>query len=295
VFAKAFFPVCCHITLSTNPPSVEEALEVPVGSQVNITISDILYDCDAFGCGGPDACSDDEGNFIGGNFSVPRANLFVELQGPAFPVDYSGLSNRRKASVVTQQYPVRTVNGAGWFVAQVADDAQDIIISNRGLYDLDLGLRYLTLEPNTITITGQALPPPGPSLPPVAKLLLHPTKAYRLCDDPITLTAQALDAASLPVANATVTFAIFGDCKPTADTDDSTTNAAGMVSVTLRSDTPGAVAVVAAAANAQGVAVLSDPSNVIFFDEHRYVEDRESDYYGGDHHLHDDDDKPYGR
>lgn len=219
------------------------------------------------------------------------ALLDTLLQGPAFAVDYSGLSKRRKA-VVENPYTLETVDGAGWFVLQVAD-VQPILVSvTEVLANLGIIKYAKTLEPNTITITGEALPP-GLSLPPVVKLLLRPTKAYRHCHDPITLTAQAMDAAGLPVANASVTFATFGDCKPIADTVVGSTDAAGMVSVTLSSDKPGAVAVVAAAANAQGVAVLSDPSNVIFFEEHRYVEDREPEYYGGDRYLHDD--EPHGR
>jgi hypothetical protein len=165
----------------------------------------------------------------------------------------------------------------------IGSDEADIVFSVDAV-DANIGSTWTGVnEPNTVTITGVAAPQP-PSFPQVAKLLLYPTKAYRHVHDSITLTAKAVDAAGLPVFNASVSFATFGDCKPTLDSLVRHTDAEGVARVILKSHQPGAVAVVAAAVNDQGLAVLSQPSHVIFYEEHRYVEEREPAYYGGRQH-----------
>lgn len=44
---------------------------------------------------------------------------------------------------------------------------------------------------------------------------------------------------------------------------------------------PGALSLVAAMVDSQGLPVVSHPSHVIFFDEHSYIDKREEDYYRG--------------
>jgi len=126
----------------------------------------------------------------------------------------------------------------------------------------------------------QAPPPPPPIGSPVAKLLLSPAKAYRHCDDTITLSALAVDANSAPVANATVAFAAYGDCVPTTKQVSAVTDKSGIAIITMLSSEPGAVSVVAATVNTQGVPVLSQPAHVFFFNERHHADERERKYFG---------------
>lgn len=114
---------------------------------------------------------------------------------------------------------------------------------------------------------------------PVAKLLLSPTKAYRRCGDPVTLTALALDANHAPVPGVNISFAVYGDCAPEYSRPE-LTGVSGKTTVTIASREPGAVAVVAATQGPAGT-VFSHPSHVVFFEEHSYVDRREHEYYGG--------------
>lgn len=114
---------------------------------------------------------------------------------------------------------------------------------------------------------------------PIAKLKLVPTKAYRHCGDPITLTALAVDANNAPVPNAKVAFSTFGDCDPTTDKPIQTTNANGIATVTLMSHEPGAASVVAAGVDANGGPVLSDASHIFYYVERHHADERERDYY----------------
>jgi len=118
---------------------------------------------------------------------------------------------------------------------------------------------------------------------PVSKLLLLPAKAYRHVHDPITVTAIALDANKAPVPNAQVVLAAYGDCEPWVNQGNATTNAAGQASFTIMSTKPGAVSVVAASVNTQGLPVVSYASHILFFEDHHYIDEREEQYYkGGD-------------
>lgn len=265
VFAKGFYNFCWHVNIAVSPSTT-----APVGSKVNVSITDMQYDCT--NCPGPTFCEGLRGN----NYILTESGVTVNLglQGPAWFDSVSAPPEQRQASFFKQITQAHTVSGEAWALVGVGSDEAQIVFS---VDDVFFGSGSSTYEPNTVTITGFATPA-------VASLLLYPSKAYRHVHDSITLTAKALDASGQPVANAPVSFATFGDCKPTLDTVVRNTNAAGYASVTLQSNKPGAVAVVAAAVNDQGVAVLSQPSHVFFYEEHRYVEEREPKYYGGHHH-----------
>lgn len=126
-------------------------------------------------------------------------------------------------------------------------------------------------------------PPPPAAVRGVAELKLRPFIVYRHIHDPVTVTAMAFGADGLPVANATVAFAVYGECQNINDGMVKTADANGFVEVTLTSVAPGAVIVVAAAVNDQRVAVLSDPVRVFFVDDYsNYVreKEREDDSFG---------------
>lgn len=129
----------------------------------------------------------------------------------------------------------------------------------------------------------------GQQGPPVARLLLSPAKAYRHVHGPITVTALALDANSAPVSGAQVVLATYGDCEPRINQGNATTTAAGEATCTFMSTEPGAVSVVAATVNTQGLPVVSNPSHIIFFEEHHDIEEREDDYYKRGDEYHGDD------
>lgn len=259
------------------------ATPVPVGSLVNVTVLNITYDCDV--CGLASFCTGDGDD----NLTASGTKVTFGLLGAAWAVDGSGLGNqlrrRSQASFLQQNVDVYTENGEAWLLVQIGEEGPVSVSVEVSDFSVDENV----FEPNAIAITGLPAPtppppplpppPPAPSSPPVAKLLLRPAKAYRRVHDSITLTAQALDTNDKPVVNAAVSFSSFGDCQPIQSTGVGTTDAAGLLSLTLTSSEPGALAVVAAAVNAEGVAVLSDASHVIFFDTRRYVEDREPEYY----------------
>jgi hypothetical protein len=271
VFAKGFSEFCWTVTIGVSP-----AANVSVGSKVNVTVTDITYDCVA--CGAP-FCS---GGVSSYTLTEDNVRVGMGLQGPAWDVEVSAPPGQRQASFVKQSFEARTVSGQAWALIEVGSDEAPVIVSVDAVFE---GFQTTVFEPNTVTITGVAAPQPSSlDFPPVSQLLLLPSKAYRKTHDSITLTAKALDSAGTPVVNASVSFATFGDCKPVLDTVVRNTNAAGTAGVTLKSHQPGAVAVVAAAANEQGVAVLSQPAHVIFYEEHHYVEEREPKYYGSHRH-----------
>lgn len=286
VVAKVFYQFCWHIKMTANPPS-----PVPIGTVVNVTITDIELDCDE--CPYNQACNGQGGNVSLALNGTLGAELTIGLLGPAWALDLSGGPQKATASFIksTLDDRARTVDGDAWVLVQIGD-VGPTVVSVDMIRSLDWYFAEYAFEPNTIGITGLLGPtpppptPPPPSFPDVAKLLLYPHKAYRHVHDPVTLTVKALDANGLPVANASVTFAAFGDCEPIADTAVKTTNAEGLYSGVWSSSKPGAVAVVAASVNAQGVVVLSDPSHIIFFEDHGYVEDREPKYYGHKHYKH---------
>jgi hypothetical protein len=116
--------------------------------------------------------------------------------------------------------------------------------------------------------------------PAITKLTLIPSKAYRRCHDPITLSALATDAAGAPVAGAKVAFSAFGDCHPDSDKAVKTTGASGIATITLNSHVPGVESVVAAGVEANGAPVLSDAAHVHFYIERHHAESRERQYYG---------------
>jgi hypothetical protein len=113
----------------------------------------------------------------------------------------------------------------------------------------------------------------------VAKLLLTPHKARRHVHEHIAVTAVALDANNTAVAGALVAFSAFGDCQPLVHPSAAVTNDKGWATVHLTSHEPGAVAVVAAAAGANSIAVISPPSHIIWVDEEHHADEREG-YYG---------------
>jgi hypothetical protein len=115
--------------------------------------------------------------------------------------------------------------------------------------------------------------------PPISKLKLIPSKAYRHCHDPITLSALATDASGAPVAGAKVAFSAFGDCHPDTDKAVKTTGSNGIATITLNSHVPGVESVVAAGVDANGAPVLSDAAHVHFYIERHHAEDRERGYY----------------
>jgi hypothetical protein len=114
----------------------------------------------------------------------------------------------------------------------------------------------------------------------VSKLKLIANKAYRHVHDPATVTVLATDANNNPVSGAKLVFSVFGDCKPTSDMAAKTTNANGVASVTLSSDEPGAVSVVAAGVGATGAPVLSSAAHIIYFEHRGYADEREREYFG---------------
>jgi hypothetical protein len=129
---------------------------------------------------------------------------------------------------------------------------------------------------------------------PVSKLKLVPSKAYRHVDDPITITALALDANNAPVPNADVAFSVSGDCEPTTDTLLKTTSATGTATVTVTARRPGFVTVVASGVGASGSPLLAqEAAHVEFFEdrhsrERHYEEHMQRDYYhgpGGDRYV----------
>jgi hypothetical protein len=83
----------------------------------------------------------------------------------------------------------------------------------------------------------------------------------------------------VPVPNANISFAVFGDCAPEYTTSG-LTDATGKTQVTVISREPGAVAIVAATQGPGGT-VISHPSHIIFFADHAYVDRREHEYYRG--------------
>jgi hypothetical protein len=101
---------------------------------------------------------------------------------------------------------------------------------------------------------------------PVSKLKLIPSKAYRHCDDPLTITALAVDANNDPVSGANVAFSVFGDCHPAGEKIVKTTAANGIASITVESHVPGVDSIVAAV-DVNGAPVLSDPAHVHYFEE----------------------------
>jgi len=114
--------------------------------------------------------------------------------------------------------------------------------------------------PTGVIFNQAEAPAPPPIGSPVAKLQLSPAKSYRHCDDTITLSALAVDVNGAPVANATVTFAAYGDCVPSNKQISAVTDASGIAIITMWSEEPGAVSVVAATVNTQGFPVLSQPA-----------------------------------
>lgn len=130
-------------------------------------------------------------------------------------------------------------------------------------------------------------PKPPLIIPPVAKLKLVPSKAYRHVDDPITISALAVDANNAPVPDAKVTFSVLGDCEPRADTAVKTTSATGIAMVTVIASRPGVVTALASGVDANGAPVVSqEAAHVEYFEERHYgerhyEEDRERDYYYG--------------
>jgi len=131
-----------------------------------------------------------------------------------------------------------------------------------------------------------AQPPPPAIGSLVSKLLLLPGKAYRHIHDPITVTALALDANKAPIANASVVLAVYGDCDPWVSQTNYTTDAAGQATFTIKSMKPGALSVVAAMVDSNGLPVVSYPAHIIYFDEHSYIDEREEQYYGHGHGDH---------
>jgi len=145
---------------------------------------------------------------------------------------------------------------------------------------------------SALFLTNCAEPVDPGTRPAVAKVVLLPAKAYRHVHDPITVSATALDANNAPIANASVVLAVYGDCDPWVSRLNYTTNAAGQAFFTIMSTQPGAVSVVAAMVDSNGLPVLSLASHVIFFEEHSYIDEREEQYFGRHGHAHGD--KPYG-
>jgi len=144
---------------------------------------------------------------------------------------------------------------------------------------------------NCPAINHQSPPPPPPPAigSNVSKLLVLPAKAYRHVHDPITVTAIALNANHTPIANASVVLAVYGDCDPLVSRSNYTTNAAGQATFTIISTKPGALSAVAALVDSKGLPVVSYPAHIIYFDEHSYIDEREEQYYGPNHHKHNDD------
>lgn len=110
-------------------------------------------------------------------------------------------------------------------------------------------------------------------------LALLPHKAYRHVHDGIALTAIAYDASNQPVKGANVTFALEGGCDPRVDRMTATTDVTGVATVTVVAHKPGALTVRAAATGSGGVPVLSQTSNIIYFDDHHDADDTERRYW----------------
>lgn len=115
----------------------------------------------------------------------------------------------------------------------------------------------------------------------VATLTLTPAKAYRHIKDAITLKVVALNANGARASNVPVVFAVHADCDyRTTQPQTVVTNAAGEASFQVVADEPGVVTVVAASSLGEnGAPVLSKPSTVFFFVEHKHREERERQYY----------------
>lgn len=164
---------------------------------------------------------------------------------------------------------VYTINGQGWFVVESTVAGSFSVVTTT----------VNKVGPNTparinITTSGGS----------VSKLVVEPHKAYRRCGDHITFAATALDSNHVPVGGANVFFSAYGDCTPEYAQYESsaTTDAFGIAHVTLKSNTPCAVAVCAAVHIGNGSVVTTEPAHIIFFDEHSYAERREQEYFGGD-------------
>lgn len=162
-----------------------------------------------------------------------------------------------------------TLNGQAWFVVQ------STVAGSFSVVTTDIN-KVPSNPPGRITITTSSAS--------VSKLVVEPHKAYRRCGDHITFAATALDSNHVPVGGANVFFSAYGDCTPEYAQYESsaTTDAFGIAHVTLKSNTPCAVAVCAAVHIGNGSVVTTEPAHIIFFDEHSYAERREQEYFGGD-------------
>jgi hypothetical protein len=127
----------------------------------------------------------------------------------------------------------------------------------------------------SLNITGSPVPLVWSQPPPIpAKVLIGPKKAYRRCYESAEVVAHVLDAGGAPVADQPVTFGVTGSCVPRLESTVVVTDAHGYAHLRLTSSEPGVAVVVAATVGANGNAVLSRPSHIVFKEEHQY-EDRE--------------------
>jgi hypothetical protein len=173
-----------------------------------------------------------------------------------------------------ETWVVFTVIGTGPVVvrASVARSDQSTVFDPTG---------QLTIKTLILNADSEGQPPVTPVEPiTVAELLLSPAKAYRRCHDPITVVALALNASGRGVAGAKLAFSVQGDDKSSQQVVK-TTDATGRASFTIYGDKPEAITVVAAAVGADGAPVLSQPSNLFFFEERQHVDHSERNYYEG--------------
>lgn len=114
---------------------------------------------------------------------------------------------------------------------------------------------------------------------PVAKVALIPKKAHRHVHEHVEFTAIAVDASDNPVVGANITFRVFGDCDPTTELATAVTGAGGIAHITIAGRKPGDVWVVAAAVDAAGAPLVSEPAHVhVFPGGYNYPEEPEERY-----------------
>jgi hypothetical protein len=175
-----------------------------------------------------------------------------------------------------QQRPVPLTDGDIVADVQPSDNAAWIELRRSTPGDTSVSIDGVGIDvpATSLSITGAPVPLVWSSLNP-GRVLIGPKKAYRRCYEGADVVARVLDAGGAPVADQPVTFAFTGSCVPRLESSQTTvTDAHGYVHLSLTSSKPGLVVVVAATVGANGNALLSRPSNIVFEEEHRY-EDRE--------------------
>jgi hypothetical protein len=218
---------------------------------------------------------------------LPEAPLYVALQGNAEWLDPSvdkrspntnfkgnarsphDKQSRRLSNTNTgEDLKVVALSSGGAFDFEVTGPGP-ISVSVVGIMAPSIGVTAL-VTPNVITINTGSV---SNGSPPIAKLRLVPTKAYRRYGEAITVTALAVDEDNTPVKGAKVAITVVGDCDPSATKEVATTNESGVATLIVEGRKPGTATVVAMGVDINGGPVLSDPAHIVFFVERRHQHD----------------------